>query len=112
MASNGSSKGGYGGFVGNALATGVAAAAVDGVSETLRVPILNQESSIPGMSWAEVVLYGAGTILTVLGGVSLISKRRAVLGIDSSLLPQGVGLIGGTYVWENTLSKLVPGLRA
>jgi hypothetical protein len=64
------------------------------------------------MSWAEVVLYGAGTILTVLGGVSLISKRRAVLGIDSSLLPQGVGLIGGTYVWENTLSKLVPGLRA
>ncbi len=114
MASNGNGggKAGYGGFVGNALATGVAAAAVDGISETLRVPVLNQESSVPGMSWAEVVLYGSGVFLTVLGAVSLISKRGGILGVNAALLPQGVGLLAGTYVWENTISKLVPGLRA
>ena len=112
MASNGGGKSAYGGFVGNVLATGIASAAVDGVSETLRVPILNQESSIPGMSWAEVVLYGVGTFVSVLGAVAVVSKRKGLLGVDASLLPQGLGLIAGTYVWENTLSKLVPGLRA
>lgn len=99
---------GKGGFVGKTALAAGAAIAIDGASEYLHIPVLNDESNFPGLaghSNAEVILYGAGLLGTVLGGVSLLSKGGRVIGnVGAEVLPASLGLLLGTYGWENVLA--------
>ena len=95
----------------NAFASGIASAAIDGVTEVTRMPFLNDQAPIGGanMSIAELLLYGAGGIFTVFGAFAAISKKR-VAGIGSESIGTGLGTILGTYLYEQHLASML-GIR-
>lgn len=95
----------------NAVAAGVAGAAIDGVTEYARAPFLNDQAPIGGanMSMAEILLYGAGAFLAVFGSFAAISKKR-ILGIGSDAIGTGVGTIMGVYLYEQQLATML-GIR-
>src|SRR5688500_1377389 len=83
----------------NAIAAGVAGAAIDAVTEFTRAPFLNDQAPIGGanMSMAEILLYGAGAFLTTFGAFSAITRKK-IAGIGSESIGTGVGTILGTYI--------------
>jgi len=98
---------GQGNFVSKTAGAAVAAAAIDGASEYFRIPILNDESNLnmfQGHSNAEVILYGAGVLGTVLSLFATLSKQRLVGNVGSDLLGPSLGAIVGTYSWENFIA--------
>ena len=94
--------------LGNAASAGVASAAIDGITEFTRAPFLNDQAPIGGanMSMAEILLYGAGALLTVFGGFAAITKKR-IAGIGSESIGTGVGTILGTYLYEQHLATML-----
>ena len=85
----------------NAVAAGVASAAIDAATEYTRAPFLNDQAPIGGanMSMSEILLYGAGAFLTVFGTFSAITRKK-ILGIGSDSIGTGIGTIVGTYGYE------------
>ena len=99
---------GKGGFIGKAVGTGVAAAVIDGVVEVTQAPLFNDESNIfRGRSNTEVILYGAGIIGSVLGGAAALSKSRLYGNVGADLLPGSLGLVFGTYIYENFIAPAI-----
>jgi hypothetical protein len=97
--------------VANAASAGVASAAIDGITEYTRAPFLNDQAPIGGanMSMAEILLYGAGALMTVFGGFAAITKKR-IAGIGTESIGTGIGTILGTYLYENNLATMI-GIR-
>lgn len=107
--SNGGSKSGYIGFAKTAAFGAAAGAVIDAFSEVSKFPILNDAAPIgnnPNMSNAELVLYGSGLLMTVLGALDLIGGVKFG-GIGKELLPTGLGLIIGTHYYESDLANIV-----
>lgn len=99
---------GSGGFVAKAFGAGTAAAVIDGIVEVTQAPIFNDESNIfKGRSNTEVILYGAGVIGSVLGAAAALSKSRFYGGGGADLLPASLGLVAGTYVYENMIAPAI-----
>lgn len=94
--------------IGNAAAAGVAGAAIDAITEYTRAPFLNDQAPIGGanMSMAEILLYGAGALMTVFGGFAAITKKR-IAGIGSESIGTGIGTILGTYLYEQHLATIL-----
>lgn len=95
----------------NAIAAGIASAAIDGLTEVTRMPFLNDQAPIGGanMSMAEILLYGAGGILATFGAFAALSRKK-VAGIGSDSLGTGVGTILGAYLYETQLATAL-GIR-
>jgi hypothetical protein len=95
----------------NAFASGIAAAAIDGVTEATRMPFLNDQAPIGGanMSISELLLYSAGGIFAVFGAFAAISKKK-IAGIGSESIGTGLGTILGTYIYEQHLATML-GIR-
>lgn len=95
----------------NALAAGIASAAIDAATEATRMPFLNDQAPIGGanMSMSELLLYGAGAFLGVFGTFAAISRKR-IMGISSDSIGTGVGTILGTYLYETNLATML-GIR-
>ena len=95
----------------NAFASGIASAAIDGVTEVTRMPFLNDQAPIGGanMSIAELLLYSAGGIFAVFGAFAAISKKK-IAGIGSESIGTGLGTILGTYIYEQHLANML-GIR-
>jgi hypothetical protein len=91
----------------NAIAAGVASAAIDAATEYTRAPFLNDQAPIGGanMSMAEILLYGAGAFLAVFGTFSAITRKK-IAGIGSDSIGTGIGTIGGTFLYESQLATL------
>jgi hypothetical protein len=102
-------KSGYIGFAKTAAFGAAAGAIIDAFSEVSKFPILNDAAPIgnnPNMSNAELVLYGSGLLMSVLGALDLIGGVRFG-GIGKELLPTGLGLIIGTHYYESDLANIV-----
>ena len=85
--SNGGGKSGYIGFAKQAAFGAAAGATIDAFCEISKFPVFNDASQLggPNTSNAEVVLYGAGLIMTVLGlldmiaGVPIRRRRQRII---------------------------------
>lgn len=106
--SNGGSKGGYINFAKVAAFGAAAGATIDAFCEVSKFPVLNDASPLggPNTSNAEVVLYGGGALMTVLGLLDLLTGVKFG-GIGKELLPTGMGLIIGTHYYESDLANLL-----
>ena len=91
----------------NALAAGVASAAIDAATEYTRAPFLNDQAPIGGanMSMSEILLYGSGAFLAVFGIFAAITRKK-IAGIGSDSIGTGIGTIGGTFLYESQLATL------
>ena len=95
----------------NAISAGIAAAAIDALTEYARLPFLNDQAPIGGanMSMAEILLYGAGAFLFTFGAFAAITKKN-ILGIGSDQIGTGVGTLMGTTIYEHSLATML-GIR-
>ena len=105
---SGGSKSGYIGFAKQAAFGAAAGAVVDAFCEISKFPVLNDASQLggPNTSNAEVVIYGTGLLMTVLGLLDLVGGVRFG-GIGKELLPTGMGLIIGTHYYESDLANII-----
>jgi hypothetical protein len=94
----------------DAFMSGLGAAAVDAFVEVTNAPFLNQPAVVgQGMTNVELLLYGSGALALAGSIFSLVSKRKLLGGAESNAFGYGIGLIFGTFFYENQLSKLIRG---
>jgi len=94
-----------GAFVQNAAMGAIGAVVTDGVAEVSKLPVLNQPAIFGGggFSNTELILYGTGTLMTVLGIFAAVSKKK-VAGFGPELIGTGVGVLVGTNLYDNVLA--------
>lgn len=94
----------------DAFMTGIAAGALDMIVEISNTPFLNQPAVIgTGMTNVELLLYGTGGLALAGSLFSMLSKHKLLGGAEKNALGAGLGLVFGTFIYENQISKLIRG---
>ena len=81
-------------------------ATADAFVEVSRFPYLNDVAPIggPNMSNAEIIIYGGGALMAVLGYLDLITNSK-LGGIGKEMLPVGLGSVLGVHIYEHSLAQ-------
>ena len=94
----------------DAFMSGLGSAALDAFVEVTNTPFLNQPSVVgTGMTNVELLLYGTGGLALAGSIFSMITKKKLLGGAEKNAFGYGLGIVFGTWLYENQLSKFVRG---
>jgi len=94
----------------DAFMSGLGAVAVDAFTELTNAPFLNQPSVVgTGMTNVELLLYGTGGLAVASSLFSMVTKHKLLGGAEKNAFGYGLGLLFGTWLYENQLSRFVRG---
>jgi hypothetical protein len=95
-------------FVRNASFGALTGAVIDAATEISEAPLLNDQAPFfnnPNMSTAEAIVYSTAALGVVGGLIDMGTGMKALGGYGQEVLATSLGLLVGTYVYENDLAE-------
>lgn len=95
-------------FLRNASFGALTGAVIDAATEISEAPVLNDAAPFfnnPDMSTSEAIVYTTAALAIVGGLVDMGTGIKAVGGYGKEAVATGLGLLVGTYVYENDLAE-------